>query len=232
MKIGFLLLLLANGMLFLWQSYFATPDTVASSPLPGDIPELVLLQETGTTVLATPTSVAAIEPEEPAPNSMDDIVPPAPKPDSCYTIGPFDSDEALKTVKQLFVENKIKFQQRTFTEPELFGYNVLLPPFPNREAAVAMVKVLIQKGITDYYIMRDTELDNAISLGLFREHRFAVRHMKFLEKKGLSPKMQTRYYDRSLHWIDYTEQENQIDETALVRMSPESDVQRLLRACG
>jgi len=230
MKIGFLFLLLANGMLFLWQSYFVAPATVGSTPMPGNVPELVLLQETGTTVQAA--SVVAIEPEQPDSKSIDGAILPVSASKSCYTIGPFDSDDALKKVQQLFVDNKIDFRQRTFTEPELFGYNVLLPPFPSRDAAVAMVKILVQKGITDYYIMRDSELDNAISLGLFREHRFAVRHMTFLEKKGLTPEMKTRYYDRSRHWIDYTEQENRIDETALVRMSPESDVQRLLRACG
>ena len=130
------------------------------------------------------------------------------------------------------MENKIDFQQRTLTKPELFGYNVLLPPFPSRDAAVAMVDVLIRKGITDYFILQESKLYNAISLGLFREYRYAIQHKEFLEKKGLSPTMRTRYYDRSRHWIDYTEQDNKIDETALVRMSPESDVQRLLRDCS
>lgn len=233
----FLFLLLANGLLYLWQSYFVNPVEVGQMSLPVDVPELVLLEETGTTVHIT--VVASIEPsvpETPIDESLnnefiDNSEPFTPQAKNCYTVGPFVDGDALEKVKLLFADNKIVFEQRSFTEPELFGYNVFLPPLANRDAAVAMVAVLIDKGVTDYYIIQDTELKNAISLGLFREYRFAVRHVKLLEKKGLSPRMDTKYYDRTRHWVDFTEEEFKIDETALVNLSPESDVQRLLRAC-
>lgn len=238
MKITFLFLLLANGLLFMWQSYFVAPNAIASVPLPGNVPELVLLEETETTV--QDIDVATIEPEEPNPPPEDkpdagfiaSAAPFEPAPKSCYTVGPFIDVAALKEVKQLFVEKKINFQQRTLTKRELFGYNVFLPPFPNRDAAQAKVEELVRKGITDYYLMQNSEMYNAISLGLFREYRYAIQHMEFLENKGLSPTMESRYLNRSRHWIDYTERDSKIDEATLVRMSPESDVQRLSRNCG
>jgi hypothetical protein len=246
MKFTFLFLLLANGLLFMWQSYFVTPMIPQSAPMPVDVPELVLLEETeiveqdiDVVATAQDIEVASTEPgvtlppeDKPADSFIDTAAQFVPAPKNCYTVGPFVDDGALKEVKQLFVENKITFQQRTLTKSELFVYNVFLPPFPSRDDAVAMVDVLIRKGITDYFILEESKLYNAISLGLFREYRYAVQHKKYLEKKGLSPAMRTRYYNRSRHWIDYTEQDNKIDETALVRMSPESDVQRLLRDCS
>ncbi|MEM7207467.1 MAG: hypothetical protein AAF434_06570 [Pseudomonadota bacterium] len=243
MKIAFLILLLLNGLFFLWRSYFAepiqTPDSLAAVNAPG----LVLLAETGTTIFDS-KDIESDAAETGLPSELgggtagdSDIVflnnslPFGTERERCYSIGPFIESDALDSIQVLLSDNEMQFSVRTLTEPELYGYNVILPPFSDRKEAEKMVEILVDKGVTDYYIIADGELDNAISLGLFREHRFAIRHVAFLEKKGLSPTMNVRYEDRSRHWIDYSESGETLDTITLQRAFPESDIQRLARAC-
>ena len=233
MKSAFLLLLLANGMLFMWQTYFVTAPAESLGPRASDAPSLVLLMETGTTAVVEEVT----PPPTPAPDAengefLNNTAPFVALQRRCYTVGPFVAEAALASVRDILADSEVSFAVRTLTEPELFGYNVILPPFSSREDAEEMVEILVDKGITDYYIMPAPGLKNAISLGLFREHRFAIRHMAFLEKKGLSPTMHPRYLDRSRHWLDYTETEASIDPAVFVSVSPESDIQRLARSCG
>ncbi|MEM7292656.1 MAG: hypothetical protein AAF420_04545 [Pseudomonadota bacterium] len=234
MKVTFLFLLLANGLLFLWHSYFVAPQENLPAAVPSNAPALVLLEETGTAVeVPEVPEVAAPTVEEQAENSefLDNSVPFVSVARRCFTVGPFIEDDALVKVQQVLAEREVSFNVRTLTEPELFGYNVILPPFSSREDAEKMVEILVDKGITDYYIMPDEDIKNAISLGLFREHRFAIRHMAFLEKKGLSPTLHARYFDRSRHWLDYSETKAAIDPAIFISATPESDIQRLARAC-
>lgn len=269
MKITFLLLALANGCLFLWQAYLVVPDKPVRVQLPANVPQLVLLEETGTTAprvidvaTATPATpeTETIEPTEPRIILDDDLVdselidagftdaaanaeflnnqvpltPPEnePTPKNCYTVGPFVDEAVLKKARQLFDDNGIRYRQRILSKSEVFGYNVFLAPFPSRQQAQAMVNVLLDKGIKDYYVMRESSLANAISLGVFSEQRFALSHMDFLKSKGLSPKIRIRYTQRNRHWLDYAETGSIIDKATLVQLSPEEGIQRLVRACG
>ena len=240
MKTIFLFLLLSNGLLYLWQSYFVSPEKSALPALRGSVPELVLLEETGTTAQSklAPQTVSPAELDENTPtvkadtafigNSAAFVL----EKDSCYTVGPFIDDESLNKALTFFAKNNREYKQRTFTEPELFGYNILIPAFTTRAQAVAAVDELVKKGVKDYYIMTEPKYKNAISLGLFREHRFALQQLDDLQKKGVQAEMQTRYFDRSRHWLDYTDTDGSFDAIALSRLSPESDVQRLSRACA
>lgn len=244
MKIVFLFLILANGLFYLWQAYIFEP---ANNRFPGqaplNVPELVTLEETGTTVQTAAVnqqrteSVSAPTEEQDARDGQGDVAfvssaEPFPDVAACFTVGPFIDDDSLQQAQQLFSRQQINYQQRTFTEPELFGYNILIPAFATREEAVEMVDVLVAKGVTDYYVMTEDEFKNAISLGLFKEHRFALEHLEGLQKKGIDAEMKTRYFERSRHWLDYVDAEGHIQQTAMQRLSPESDVQRLPRACG
>lgn len=246
MKITFLFLLLINGLVFLWQAYFVVPQKPTAAQLPTNVPQLVLLEETGTTVqvtttIAAPTAVEVPAVVEVAPPQDEDVMsttttelphnPLPAAPQNCYTVGPFVDDTILKKAKRLFTGNHITYQQRTLSKPEVFGYNVFLAPFPSREKALAMIDTLTVKGIKDYYVMPGPELENAISLGLFSEQRFALSHMQFLKSKGGSAKIRTRYNERKRHWLDYIQTGNTIDKAALIRLSPQGDIQRLLRAC-
>ena len=234
MKFAFLSLLLLNGFFLLWQNYFGEPAQPAGLVQSADTPELVLLEETGTTVAVEPPAPEpAIEVSE---NTDGEFLASA-RPfvsirRRCYSVGPFVDEAILSTYQRFLAERELSFNVRTLSERELFGYNVILPPFPDRAAAEAMVTVLLDKGITDYYIMPDPELRHAISLGLFKEHRFATRHKAFLEKKGLEPVMHSRYRERSRHWLDYTATGDALDESALIALAPGSDLQRLPRACS
>ena len=179
MKPFFLILLLINGSLIMWHSYFVKDSSLPRSQQNSDAPELVLLAETGTTIETGlhGANETEGESESASGNFLSNPIPFAELARRCYSIGPFLEGADLANAQELLAERGISFSVRTLTEPELYGYNVILPPFSSREDAEKMVEILVDKGITDYFIMPDSNLRNAISLGLFREHRFATRHM-------------------------------------------------------
>ena len=64
------------------------------------------------------------------------------------------------------------------------NYQVYLPPAASREAAVATVRALGDKGVKDLWIIDRGEQTNGISLGVFRNKRYMSRRVAEVEKLG------------------------------------------------
>jgi hypothetical protein len=121
--------------------------------------------------------------------------------------------------------------QRTLSEREFRGYAVFLPPRGSRDAARRLTDELLEKGISDYYIMTDGELRNAVSLGLFRERKHADGLVARVRRLGFQPELETRYRDLALIWLDYEDADGVIDQALIRDLSPQDAVQRLDRDC-
>lgn len=206
-----LLLLIVNLGLAAWIAAGSPGGPRRESARPPEIGELTLLRE--------------------APDRSDAPDDAAREP-RCYTIGPFTSAESARRGRERLAELELAPEQRTTEDEEVYGYQVLLPQRESREAALEATRELARQGIQDYFvIVDDPELRNAISVGLFREKRYAVRHTGYLEELGFDPEMRVRTRTRTRYWQDYRDPESRVTAELLESLGTEQPLQRLERPC-
>ncbi len=224
------LLLLANAGVLLWQ---LTPGGAPQSALPEPDPnarQLLLLSErdaprqaaTGRVTMSTTTVTpsSAKSPDAPAPEGR------------CYTLGPFRSQDTAALARAALEDLNLEPGERVRNEREQYGYQVYIPPFDDRDAAIEAARALADKGITEYYIMNEERLRNAVSLGLFRNKQHADRQLAELRKKDIFAEVLPRYRDRKLYWLDYADPRQLLTAMAVRQLFPDDPVQRLSRNCS
>lgn len=270
MKYLFFILLLGNGLFWLWQSYVFTPPPQIRTVTSSGAAQLLLLAERNANsehalaLLDGQQDSAAEQARDPAPDGGAEEAPQQPESQAepeagpaagsqsetqpepwpvaplteppqavahCYTIGPFRDPGEIANARRRLADLGITSGQRVRSEREFFGYSVYLPPRASREDARALTRELRDRGITDYYIMSDRALRNAISLGLFRERRHAERLHRKVTAMGFSPRLEPRYRERELRWLDYRDDDGHIDAELLREISPQGELQRLDRDC-
>lgn len=151
---------------------------------------------------------------------------------TCYTIGPFADSALAERARDRLEELGLEPAQRVLRDQETYGYQVLLPPFDSRAEALQATRELSAQGIADYFIMvEEDELENAVSLGLFSEQRYAVSHLRNLEAMGFAAEMRLRTRDRERYWQDYRDPEGRVGAELLEQFAGEQPVQRLEREC-
>ncbi|MDQ7074048.1 MAG: SPOR domain-containing protein [Gammaproteobacteria bacterium] len=153
-------------------------------------------------------------------------------PKSCFSLGPFTDLDAVKSATSKLAEQQIEVTQRELKERYLSSYQVYLSALPTLAKAKKVTEQLKQKKIRDYYIILKRGAQRyAISLGLFKDKKHALRRMILVKKRGFQPKMLSRFRTRQLYWLDYTGVEEPID-LALLQGKEEKSLQRLERACN
>lgn len=150
----------------------------------------------------------------------------------CFTLGPFRSQDGAARAREALQDLQLKPTGRVRNEREQYGFQVYLPPLESRQAAIEAARDLADKGITEYYIMNEQKLRNAISLGLFRSKAHATRQVERLRKLGVFVEVVPRYRDRKLYWLDYRDSEQLLTAAAVRQFFPDDPVQRLARSCG
>jgi len=152
---------------------------------------------------------------------------------ACYTLGPFEDVDRAHRARARLSDLGLDPSQRSTTDDEVYGYQVILPPFPSRDAALDATHRLARKGIKDYFIVvSDPKLENAVSVGLFHEKRYAVRQTRYLEKLGFKPQMRARTRTRTRYWEDYRDPGGKVTGELLESLAADGQLQRLRRPCG
>lgn len=199
-----LLLLLANMGFAAWI-YTGTPGrTPAAADPPVEIGELPLLRESGGDARASSV---------------------------CYTIGPFEEESRAEAARRRLEDLGLDPRQRTIRDEEVYGYQVLLPPFESRADALAATRDLQEQGIEDYFVIAESGLRNAVSVGLFERKRFAVRHADYLNDLGFEAELRLRTRERTRYWQDYRDPRERVTPEVLDSLSAERALQRLERPC-
>lgn len=171
MRWVFLLLLMANGFYFLWWQQQEAVEQAADSRGRGDeVESLVLLKE------ADPGAAAQNPAPPPAPPTAPVAdAPPAPLPEQCWRLGPFAQQARARAVEAALRDGGDLAVTVTAVEiPGEPDYWVHVGPFASRTEALARFHELRAKGI-DSFLVRDGELTNAVSLGLFSSRQRAER---------------------------------------------------------
>ena len=104
-------------------------------------------------------------------------------------LAPAEFARVRETLKNMAQERIMSFTETPLETQQW----VLFPALPSRGAAQAKVAELRAAGVTDIFIVRDGDLANALSLGLYANETMARRRIRELEEKGmLGARIQTQ----------------------------------------
>lgn len=225
MRLFFLFLLLVNGLIYLWYTVNKNPVEASPTRFEASAPALVLLSELPPDELVT----APVQPDTSEPLAMmDSAIAPSLPERSCYTLGPFmNNDDMAKAAETLMLAGR-PIEKRTSEKKEQIGYWVFMPPFNSREEAVSKGEELKLLGEKHLYVVKSPEkYRNAISLGVFKGHENAKRRFSQLKNLGYDVRLEGRYRQNPVYWLDYSEQEES-NEVALEQFV---GAQRHVRPC-
>lgn len=115
----------------------------------------------------------------------------------------------FKKIQQILAEKNfqhLKFVDKNQTQ-EITNNRwwIFIPPFSSRQAAENRAKELLKNTITEYFIIKDGEFKNAISLGIFSQEKSAKDFLKGLQLRNVNEaKMLIRENKKILHIADLT----------------------------
>lgn len=156
---------------------------------PAGVARLQLLSESGATAKATPPApvpVTASASTEATPAAVVAAVAAT----QCFSIGPFDSDAAATTATTRVATQATRVRSREVPGQQASGYNVLLPPLPDREAAQALAQRIGAAGFDDYLVVNGGAQANGIALGRYGSREGAERRQSALKAAGFDAQVQ------------------------------------------
>jgi hypothetical protein len=232
-----LILILANALFFVWSQLVDVQDSAldrAPAPAAEAPPRIVLMRE--------------LEEDAPSgeePREIRDVAPPAVEPLdarreqlartdtlSCTSVGPFaDLPQAAQAQSALRAAGYEPRQR--MEEGELWvGYWVSVPDLPTRAAAETALRTLTDNGLTDVYLMPETDPGHIVSLGVFSDYQRAQRRADQVRALGLEPRISDRRRAGSVYWLDVDLREPGEMIDASVFQTGEARIMRLeMRAC-
>lgn len=246
MRVIFIFFIVINIAFFVWQADLTggqrSQGTKALTAIPGNVAQLVLLDEIGTSTLDSDnkTDTPKTGTRESLPQTTEAVIASLPvqkhtaKDYACYALGPF-RDVALSTPVILKLRDLGAITNpRREEEKVTTGYWVYLPPVESWKEAREQVMALENKGMKDIFIMGRGSMKNAISVGLFTSEKAANNRVARLKKLGVEPKVQQQYSSTPKYWIDIDIDADQ-DETisaieAIARGLSQQDLKS--RKCG
>jgi cell division protein FtsN len=183
-----LLIVLNLGVAAWWISRPAVQPPVLPEH-PAGMARLQLLSESGATAgstLPAPAPVMAPASTEAAPAAVVAAVAAT----QCFSIGPFDSDAAATAATARIAAQATRVRPREVPGQQASGYNVLLPPLPDREAAQALAQRIGAAGFDDFLVINGGEQANGIALGRYRSREGAERRQAALKAAGFDAQLQ------------------------------------------
>lgn len=120
----------------------------------------------------------------------------------CYTYGPIPNLKESALLSEWLNERGILFNQRQTVEQGKQLFWVYLAPRESRALAEATLKDLTQKGVKDMRLIREGDLLNAISLGLFSSQAAVNRRLNEIKVKGYQSVVVPYSGGKEIHWFD------------------------------
>ena len=207
MRLLFLFILLANGLIFSWY-HWRVPDEKPTTVLPTAM-QLVLLSEAATPIPSQTQQTTGSR---------------------CYTLGPLMSDQDLdQASERLTAAGIIEFEKRISEKKEQIGYWVYLPPFASWEAAREVADELKLLGDKHFYVIKPpSEYTHAISLGVFQDKNNANRRYQQIQRFGYEARLAGRFRQNPVYWLDFVQPDNRLTPFTSDRLL---SAQLILRDC-
>ena len=192
-----IILLMCNGIYFLWQNYLVQNDNVEPAPINGSFGEasesLSLLSEIasdsdGLGIEEADLSEVALVSSSKAntQQAKESGLQPQESPDLCLLIGPFKEEVSAKQMVGRLASLDIVVELRPIELQGKPDYWVHLPPQVTRKDAIKLLRELQVKKI-DSFLITEGELENGISLGFFTEKARAEAVFEQRLKQGYEP---------------------------------------------
>lgn len=189
------LLLVLNLGIATWWITRAGPAPVPAPAAPPGVPRLQLLGE-----VREPTPPPSAATQSPIRASMP---PPAsPMTMRCHAFGPFADDARAARATAWLAPQVLRSRVRDAAAEPSRGWDVLLPPFPDRAAAQAAVDRLVAAGVADHYILAEGDDANAVALGRYRSEAAAQRRRAELQAAGFAATIRTLDARTPARWVD------------------------------
>jgi len=212
----------------------------APAPMSGETEDPAPAMEAGAIPLPVPAEEPAIQDQEAvepvSPNGQETVREALPSRQEepvgselmCGAFGPFERGATGREVIDLLKGRGLDASLRRDSLEKPVGYWVLIPPLPDRDAAVAKVAQLRESGITDVRRFVKGEQKNGISLGVFSSRENALRRQKEVSDKGHSSRIVPRTITLPTYWVDYRGNKARVDsaETELSGRYPEMKNER------
>lgn len=220
----FLALVLANLAFAAWHNWFAR-SVPGSRTEDRDVPGLMLVSElpepaaaAGTAQVAGPdaakgdvgTATATDEANSsaaPASPDTDDASADASVPLGgaalrCVTVGPFKELSQAAAAASELRSSGLDPSQRVAEGDIWVGYWVYIKDLPTQTRADAVLEDLRRHGITDAYVIPDTDSGNVVSLGVFSEIQRARRRREAVRALDYDVTVADRTRRGTVYWID------------------------------
>ncbi len=117
---------------------------------------------------------------------------------SCFVIGPFNDRAAIDIWVGESYPDRVVAEQ---THEVIHRYLVYLDTHEQTESPVDIVQDLEDKGVKDYWLFREGELKDLISLGLFQSEARANLLQKRLRQRGVETRIMPRYKQEVQYFI-------------------------------
>ncbi|MCW8928036.1 MAG: SPOR domain-containing protein [Gammaproteobacteria bacterium] len=140
------------------------------------------------------------------PTSAADSGGPADKRYCARVEGITEAAEAKRLLEQLKQVGAVSLVQGSEQTPGATNYWVILSPYPSSEKAAEAAAMLKQRRISDFFIVRSGEYENAVSLGVFSSRERAEARAKEIRglKAGLRrPVITSRERSVESYWLRY-----------------------------
>ena len=121
----------------------------------------------------------------------------------CYTLGPFRDLDNLRGLTREIKSYVVKADFRGREEKEQTLYWVYIKPETTRKKAIETGKRLKAKNIKDFYVIRDGEKENGLSLGHFRNKEGAYGLAKKVQVLGFDVIVEPVFRSYTIYWLDY-----------------------------
>lgn len=195
------LLIVLNVGVAAWWISRPEPPPPASPAQPAGVPRLQLLSESGNpaapAVAPSPASVRSA----PAPSvSSAPAAVVAAAPAQCFSIGPFADQAAAGAAATRIGSQITRGKPREVPGKTAQGYNVVLPPQADREAAQALAQRIGAAGFDDYLVANSGAQSNGIALGRYRSREGAERRQSALRAAGFDAQLQPIGNEGAAQW--------------------------------
>jgi hypothetical protein len=190
-----LLIVLNLGAAAWWISGPAAQPAVLPAQ-PAGVARLQLLDESGAVAKAASPAIAPVPAQAqvsaPAPAPVEASAAPvvAAAAVQCLSVGPFDSDAAAGAATARIGAQATRVRPRHVPGQRASGYNVLLPPSPDRESAQALAQRIGAAGFDDYLVVNGGAQANGIALGRYGSREGAERRQAALKAAGFEAQVQ------------------------------------------
>lgn len=222
-------LVLANLGFAAWSAWFAAPS-IAARPADEGLPALTLVDEVpedlrssgvvvepdaSPTAADQPTAVAA---ESPVAVSPPPVVTPPPSAASppaseparvaaasrCTSVGPFRELSQAAAAAATLRADGLQPLQRVAEGEIWIGYWVYIAAIPTEQEAGEILAKIRAQGITDSYVIPNSDSGNLVSLGVFSEISGVSRRRDQVRALGFEPQVVDRTRRATVYWVDVT----------------------------